>query len=113
MEESGLTDGQGNPVATSAGFLQDYLAWDRLVAVQIASRAGIELTQAHWEIILFIREYYSTYRHLPNNRMFVKAIRTRFGEDKGNTRYLYTLFPEAPLKFACMIGGLPRPASCI
>ncbi|MGR9106829.1 MAG: TusE/DsrC/DsvC family sulfur relay protein [Gammaproteobacteria bacterium] len=98
---------------TDAGFLIEREAWTEAVGVALAAAAGIELTAAHWEIIHFIRDYYHRYKHLPNNRVFVKAIAHQLGEEKGNTRYLYRLFPEGPLKLACRIAGLPKPTSCI
>lgn len=98
---------------TAAGFLVEPAAWTEEIGLALAAIAGIELTPAHWEIILFMRDYYHRFNHLPNNRVFVKAVLKQFGEDKGNTRYLYSLFPDGPLKLACRIGGLPKPGTCI
>ncbi|MGH9845769.1 MAG: TusE/DsrC/DsvC family sulfur relay protein [Blastocatellia bacterium] len=98
---------------TTAGFLCERDAWSEEVALALASLAGIDLGPAHWEIISFIRDYYRRFEHLPNNRVFVKAVGKALGEEKGNTRYLYRLFPEGPLKTACQIGGLPKPTTCI
>lgn len=100
-------------VLTKAGFLINQDDWNETVAYAIAAMDDIELTQAHWEIIYFIQDYYQKFNHLPNTRVFIKAIRNTLGEDKGNTRYLYRLFPDGPLKYACKIGGLPKPTSCI
>lgn len=98
---------------TEAGFLVDPNAWNEEVARLFAAQEGIVLSKAHWEIIYFIRAYYRRFNHLPNARLFTKAIRKELGDEKGNTRYLYRLFPDGPLKMACKIGGLPKPASCI
>ena len=98
---------------TEAGFLTETEIWNPGLAHALAAAADIELTPAHWEIVHFIRDYYARFNHLPNNRVFVKAVQKSLGADKGNTRYLYRLFPEGPLKTACRIGGLPKPTSCI
>jgi len=98
---------------TGQGFLCSLDDWNEGVAELLAQRQGIELTEAHWEIIVYMRNYYLKYRHLPNSRMFVKAIRKTLGAEKGNSRYLHGLFPEGPLKFACMIAGLPKPPTCL
>jgi tRNA 2-thiouridine synthesizing protein E len=98
---------------TEQGFLLRSSEWNERVAAVLAAGAGVELTAAHWEIVLFIRDYFLTYRHLPNARMFVKAVQRTLGEQKGNSRYLYRLFPESPLKQSCLIAGLPKPPSCI
>ncbi|MDD4914567.1 MAG: TusE/DsrC/DsvC family sulfur relay protein [Methylococcales bacterium] len=108
-----LTAGGALPETTADGFLRDTGLWSPAVAVELASREGLELSEAHWEILLFIREYYRQYRHLPNARMFVSAIRKQLGETRGNSRYLQKLFPQGPLKYACKIAGLPKPPTCL
>ncbi|BCG64436.1 MAG: tRNA 2-thiouridine synthesizing protein E [Methyloprofundus sp.] len=105
---------QGNIIARNEqGFLTDTLQWNEGVAKQLASLESIELLDAHWEILWFIREFYQQYQYLPNARVFAKAIKKTLGEDKGNSRYLLKLFPEGPLKYACKIAGLPKPPSCL
>jgi len=98
---------------TDQGFLINYLEWNEQLAEQLAARDNIQLTIRHWEIILFIRNYYQQFKHLPNARMFTKAIAKTLGEDKGNSRYLHQLFPDGPLKYACKLAGLPKPPSCL
>lgn len=98
---------------TEQGFLVDSGLWNERVAVCLAAANGVDLTDAHWEIVRFIRDYYLRYRHLPNARMFVKAVERSLGRDKGNSRYLYRLFSDNPLKQSCLIAGLPKPPSCI
>lgn len=95
------------------GFLCDMQIWNRDLAVLIAEANAIQLTAAHWEIIEFIRSYYQNFQHLPNARVFTKAIKNTLGADKGNSRYLHVLFPQGPLKYACKIAGLPKPTTCL
>lgn len=104
----------GKPIATrDQGFLADQADWSTAVALLIAEREQVVLSDAHWEIIHFMRAYYRDFQHLPNNRQFTKAIQKALGADKGNSRYLHGLFPGGPLRQVCKIGGLPRPPSCI
>ncbi len=98
---------------TDEGFLVNKDDWNEIVALQIAKLNKLELTQLHWEILFFIRHYYLTFKHLPNARVFTKAIKKEFGEDKGNSRYLHKLFPQGPLKYASKIAGLPKPPTCL
>ncbi len=98
---------------TKEGFLIDLDDWSEVVANKIAIQDDIELTCQHWEIIDFIRYYYQTYKHLPNARVFTKAIKKKWGEEIGNSRYLHKLFPQGPLKYACKIAGLPKPPTCL
>jgi tRNA 2-thiouridine synthesizing protein E len=95
------------------GFLVNAADWDEAVAVRLAEAERIELSPAHWEIIRFIRHYYFEFKHLPNARVFAKAVAKMLGEDKGNSRYLHRLFPEGPLKYACKLAGLPKPPTCL
>lgn len=95
------------------GFLSDLNDWNEAVAREIARLNDVELEQPHWEIIHFIRHYYLQFQHLPNARVFTKAVRNTLGEAKGNSRYLYRLFPKGPLKYACKIAGLPKPPTCL
>lgn len=98
---------------TDDGFLRDASAWNEQVALALANVERIEITDAHWEILWFIRDYYRRFQHLPNARMFVAAIRKALGDDKGNSRYLQQLFPQGPLKYACKLAGLPKPPTCL
>lgn len=101
------------PELTDQGFLVRLADWDEDVARRLAEINHIELSDEHWEIILFIRGYYQLYKHLPNARVFTKAVLKQFGESKGNSRYLHRLFPDGPLKYACKLAGLPKPPTCL
>ena len=98
---------------TDDGFLLNVTDWNECVAEALAAKVNLPLTAAHWEIIHFIRDYYFSFNHLPNARLFVKAVQKTLGEEKGNSRYLAGLFPESPVKLACLIAGLPKPPGCI
>ena len=42
-----------------------------------------------------------------------KAVGKKLGKDKGNSKYLYGLFPYGPGKQACRYAGLPKPTGCV
>lgn len=105
---------EGMPIETTEdGFLRDSSQWSEAVARMLAARIPLELTEAHWEIIRFIRDYHARFRHLPNNRMFVKAVGQGLSSEKGNSPYLNRLFKGSPVKYACLLAGLPKPPGCI
>jgi tRNA 2-thiouridine synthesizing protein E len=108
-----VTDLNLNLKTSDQGFLVNQADWDEAVAQQLALLNNIKLTDDHWEIILFIRHYYQQFKHLPNARVFTKAIAKELGETKGNSRYLHKLFPDGPLKYACKLAGLPKPPTCL
>ncbi|MCP4008446.1 MAG: TusE/DsrC/DsvC family sulfur relay protein [Proteobacteria bacterium] len=95
------------------GYLADLSQWDEDVAAYMANEDDIELTDAHWEVINFLREYYEEYQIAPAVRVLTKAIGKKLGKDKGNSKYLYQLFPYGPAKQACKFGGLPKPTGCV
>jgi TusE/DsrC/DsvC family sulfur relay protein len=67
----------------------------------MAAQDNLELTDSHWEVINFLREYYDEYQIAPAVRVLTKAIGKKLGKDKGNSKYLYELFPYGPAKQAC------------
>ena len=95
------------------GYLLDSSQWLPEMAPLFAAEEGIELTEAHWEVINFVRNFYIEFNTSPAIRVLVKAIGQSLGEDKGNSKYLYKLFPKGPAKQATKIAGLPKPARCI
>lgn len=102
------------PERNNEGFLESAEHWNPQVAKVIAGEDGINLDDNHWEIIMFLRDFYKQHEiSPPSNRLFVKAVKEAFGEDKGNSIYLMQLFPGTPAKTACRIAGLPRPTNCL
>ena len=95
------------------GYLLDVNQWNQDVALAIAEKENLQLTEAHWEVIHFMRDFYKEYKTSPAIRMLVKAMAQKLGEDKGNSRYLQRLFPDGPAKQATKFAGLPKPAKCL
>lgn len=105
---------EGKEIETDAdGYLKNSADWSEPLAAVIAAKEGIELAVEHWEVVRFVREFYLEFNTSPAIRMLVKAMANKFGEDKGNSRYLYRLFPKGPAKQATKIAGLPKPVKCI
>jgi tRNA 2-thiouridine synthesizing protein E len=101
------------PLATDAeGYLLNLADWSPEVAGRLAEEEKIVLIDAHWEVINFLRDYYAEYQIAPAVRVMTKAIGKQFGEEKGNSKYLFELFPYGPAKQACKIAGLPKPTGC-
>ena len=95
------------------GYISNLSQWDPGVAEVMAKDDDCDLTQPHWEVINFLREYYEEYQIAPAVRVLTKAIGKRLGKDKGNSKYLYALFPYGPAKQACRYAGLPKPTGCV
>lgn len=95
------------------GYLVNRDEWSTEVAKALANDEGIELTDAHWEVIQVLREFYAKYEMSPAMRAWVKAVKQHLGDEKGNSIYLMSLFPESPAKRAAKIAGLPKPTNCL
>ncbi|ENR5392529.1 TPA: TusE/DsrC/DsvC family sulfur relay protein [Providencia rettgeri] len=95
------------------GYLLDSQQWSEELIPLLAQQEDIEITNEHLEIIHFVRNFYLEFNTSPAIRMLVKAVSQQFGEEKGNSRYLYRLFPKGPAKQATKLAGLPKPVKCI
>lgn len=95
------------------GYLSNLSDWSPALAEAMAQADDAELEENHWEVINFLREYYEEYQIAPAVRVLTKAIGKKLGKDKGNSKYLYELFPYGPAKQACKYAGLPKPTGCV
>ena len=104
----------GNTIETDEeGYLANLSDWTEDVANEIAKAENVAMSESHWEVVNFLREYYNEYQIAPAVRVLTKAIGKKLGADKGNSKYLYELFPYGPAKQACKIAGLPKPTGCV
>ena len=86
--------------------------WTPQVAQALAAREKIELTDAHWEILHLLQQFYAQFQLSPANRALVKYVALNLGKEKGNSLYLNGLFNGMPAKLAARLAGLPKPANC-
>ncbi len=95
------------------GYLVNLADWNKDVADYIAKTENVNMSEQHLEVVNFLREYYDEYQIAPAVRVLTKAIGKKLGPEKGNSQYLYDLFPYGPAKQACKIAGLPKPTGCV
>jgi tRNA 2-thiouridine synthesizing protein E len=95
------------------GFLVNLNDWTKEICESMASDDDIVLTDEHWDVLNFLRDYYEEYQVAPAVRVLTKQIKKKMGKDKGNSKYLYSLFPYGPGKQGCRFAGLPKPTGCI
>ncbi len=95
------------------GYLADLNLWSEALALEFARLENISMSAEHWEVVQFVRDFYQEFRTSPAIRVLVKAIAVKLGPDKGNSKYLFMLFPDGPAKQATRIAGLPKPARCL
>ena len=89
------------------GHLADPAQWNEKVAAVLAEEEGVApLSDDHWTVIDFLREYHEEHDTAPMIRVLVK-------ETGLSLKRIYELFPSGPGKGACRVAGLPRPDSCV
>lgn len=95
------------------GYLLNADDWTPQMAPHLAATENIELSQSHWEVVHFVRDFYLEFNTSPAIRALVNAMKQKLGAEKGNSRYLHRLFPKGAAKQATKIAGLPKPAKCL
>ena len=89
------------------GFLENPEIWNQDVALDFATTEGVaELTEAHWKVINYLRNYYVQFGIAPMIRKLCKETGFKLNE-------IYALFPSGPAKGACKLAGLPKPTGCV
>lgn len=96
------------------GFLIDIQNWTTDVADYLAKSEEVAMTEQHWDIVNFLRDYYVEFQIAPAIKILVKEIAKKNGMKKQEaSSYLYELFPNGPAVQACKIAGLPKPTGCV
>ena len=87
------------------GYFLDASQWSKNIAVEMAKRENIELTDKHYQVLEFLRN-----RFLKGETLTMRSIGKSGIVD---IKQFYELFPGGPLKMSSKIAGIPKPASCV
>jgi tRNA 2-thiouridine synthesizing protein E len=103
-------DVDGYQVATDQeGYIQDMDQWSIGFVKALAEKEGLKLTEEHWDVIRFIRDYYEENRVQPQVRDMIKHFKVAWGPDRGNNHYLHNLFPKGgPQKQGNRLAGVRK-----
>lgn len=88
------------------GFLTGYDEWDEDLAKHLAANIGVDLTDAHWKAIRFLRDDFAA----QGETATIRRVSVVGGIP---TKDLFTLFPKKPAKKMAYIAGLPKPHGCV
>jgi len=91
------------------GYLIDPAQWNEQVAEELARRERIDLSEEHWAVIRFMREYYERRQIAPDARHVIKHLAEVKGAGSKGRNDLFVLFPYGYVKQACKIAGMRRP----
>jgi tRNA 2-thiouridine synthesizing protein E len=98
----------GCAVATDVeGYLKNIDDWTEDFARAQAEAENLELTEAHWQVIAFLRAYFEEHRVQAQVRAMIWHFAKAWGPEQGNNHYLHTLFPiGGPQKQGNRLAGL-------
>lgn len=87
------------------GYMTDFKEWNPQIGEELAKEASISLSPRHWDVIHYIQDEYRKESPLSIRKIGKSGV--------VDIKEFYVLFPNAPLKTATRIAGIPKPASCI
>lgn len=93
----------------SEGYLRNLDEWsDDFVRAQ-AQAEGLELSDEHWQLIRFLRNYYAEHGVQAQVRAMIRHFSQAWGPERGNNHYLHQIFPRGgPQKQGNRLAGLLR-----
>lgn len=86
----------------------DLKDWNKDEGLKIAGQEGIEMTDAHWDVVNFLRDYYLENGPVRKGRTLSDALDSHFAEH-GGRKYLRSLFPKGPVGQGMRIASLKVP----
>lgn len=93
----------------SEGYLRHLDDWSEDFARALARREGLTLTDAHWELIRFLRAHWAEHGVQPQVRVMIRHFSERWGPERGSNHHLHEMFPRGgPQKQGNRLAGLLR-----
>lgn len=86
--------------------------WSRKTGERTAADEGIQMTDRHWAVVDFLRDYYREHGATSSGPDVAEALDGAFAE-QGGSAYLHQLFPEGPVAQGSRIAGLPVPTGSV
>ena len=88
-------------------FFEDPDDWSEDIARSMAAEAGMqELSQEHWQVLYFLRDYYHRNGRAPLNKHLTSGLGMSISR-------IQALFPGGIKYGARRLAGLPNPKSCM
>lgn len=113
MLEETLQTLRGRIHTPPADFPHAPMDWTPDNARMTAQREGLTLTEAHWELVRALQEYFARNEE---NTLHARALHDALDERfhvQGGIKYLYALFPGGPVAQGSRIAGLKAPATAV
>ncbi len=91
------------------GYLVDPQQWDEEVAQRLAALESVVLTDEHWSVIRFMRDFYAEHQVAADARFAIRHLADALGYGRRARARLFELFPYGYVQQACKIAGMKRP----
>ena len=93
----------------SEGYLCNLADWSEEFAVALAQDEGLVLTDEHWQVIRYLRDYYRDHGVQAQVRAMIRHFTQVWGAERGSNHYLHEIFPRGgPQKQGNRLAGLLR-----
>ncbi len=88
------------------GFFNDFDDWSEALFTILAGERGLtRITDRHWKVVRFLREFYAYHGRAPMNRQLREGTGLSVME-------MEKLFPDGLKQGARRLSGLPNPKTC-
>jgi len=99
------------------GYLLNPDDWTEKVAEEMAyqqsQQDNVKLTETHWGLIQYFRDYHNENKVHPSMHKLVMSLGKyhgqHFHDHKAYEKFLYEQFPRGPIPELCKLAGLPKP----
>jgi len=91
------------------GYLVDPSNWSEAVAAELARRENVPLTDLHWRVLQFMRDFFDEHQLIPDARFVIRFLADEAALGTAARARLFELFPYGYVKQACKIAGMRRP----
>ncbi len=92
------------------GYIVNPEDWNEDLAKELAAEEDLQLDDAYWPVLHYMRAYWQEHKVAPDVRHVVKFLADEQGLDKKQAKqHLFSLFPYGYVKQACKIAGMQRP----
>ena len=91
------------------GYLVDPSDWSPQVAQVLAEREDVALSDDHWAVLRFMREYYDDHQVPADARFVIRFLARECGKGDAARDERCALVPYGYVKQACKSAGMRRP----
>lgn len=103
-----MVDGQ-EVLTDPEGYILNMDEWSEDFARALAEQEKLVLTDEHWDVIRFIREYYDDHQVQAQVRDMIRHFRAAWGPERGTNHHLHDLFPMGgPQKQGNRLAGMRK-----